>query len=76
MPRFDFRCTACSHVFEAISPANLTSLPCVACQCRFSVRLVSAPCSPRMGGTRHYSESEMKKIKEPVFQNSDGSIDV
>lgn len=31
MPRFDFKCRVCGHVFEAITPSDTQALPCVAC---------------------------------------------
>lgn len=32
MPRYDYKCTVCGITFEAITPADQQTLPCIACQ--------------------------------------------
>ena len=75
MPRYDFQCSACQNIHEHITPSNIIGLPSVCCGVEAG-RLLSAPSTPRMGGTRTYSEAQMQKIKEPVWTNPDGSVDV
>jgi len=75
MPRYDFKCSACGNVHEHIAPSSIEALPSVCCGV-WAARLLSAPSAPRMGGTRVYSEAQMQKIKEPVWTNPDGSVDV
>jgi len=43
MPRYDFLCPVCLVTFEAITPVDVVTLPCVSCQQIQAVRQLSYP---------------------------------
>ena len=73
MPLYDFRCVEpdCQAVHEEIVKHDVVAVPCRHCG-RWSWRQLSAPGGLRCHGAQGgmvLTEREMKKIKEPVWQD-------
>jgi putative FmdB family regulatory protein len=72
MPLYDFKCRMCGVTFEQIVPCEIHLVPCRDCAAAPADRLLSAPGGIRANGKDGgmvLSEREMKKIKEPVWQD-------
>lgn len=72
MPLYDFVCEKCGITFEQIVCSEITMVPCRECQSAPANRKLSAPGGIKANGKdggMALTECEMKKIKEPVWQD-------
>jgi putative FmdB family regulatory protein len=82
MPLYDFKCRICGVTFEQIVPCEISLVPCRECAAApadrttlgqgLADRQLSAPGGIRANGANGgmvLSEAQMKKIKEPVWQD-------
>lgn len=82
MPLYDFKCEACGEVFEKIVPSSISVIPHfhpfnpdqpVSLAPTLAYRQLSAPGGIKANGANGgmvLSEAQMKKIKEPVYQDT------
>ena len=69
MPNYDWKCTVCGHLFEAVEPTNITTLLCPwgphASQgliaLRTAIRLPAAPAFKVTGGTPKFHNTGRTK---------------
>lgn len=72
MPLYDFECVKCHAKHEQIVHSAITMVPCRSCTAGAAKRLVSFPGGIKANGANGgmvVSEADMKKIKEPVWQD-------
>lgn len=72
MPLYDFQCFACQRIEERIVPSNQWEVQSTCCG-QSAHRQLSAPGGIRANGAHGgmiLSEAQMKKIKEPVLQDT------
>lgn len=86
MPLYDYKCSQCEVVTESLQPSSSEVIRCPSCakdgplvNGKFGIgiayRQLSAPAGITVNGRMVFSEKQMKKIKEPVWQYPDGSVE-